>query len=195
MIRIKKNEPPDFLTTYISHNPTATYDSESFKPFYSKLREELVKEQKGLCAYCCSEISVEKSHNEHIEPRHMKNGVSSRKSLDYNNIVASCNSNSTCGRNKCNKYDESKFVSPLQEDCEEKFSYDPDGHMNGDEYTISLLNLNSYELKRARMAVYKIISNMSTEDIRMSYCSNEESYQPFSNVIFWYLKEEGERNN
>ena len=189
MIHIQKNNTPDFLADFVAKNPTANYDSDSFKPFYFPLREELVKEQKGLCAYCCSRITTETSHNEHIEPRNMKNGTKSRKSLDYNNIVASCNTSSTCGSHKENEYDESRFILPLDEGCEDRFSYDPDGYMNGDEYKISLLGLNSYKLKRARKSIYKTILTMSEGDIRLIYCSDKEQYWPYSNVIFWFLKE------
>ncbi len=189
MIHIQKKEEPEFLTEYKQKNPSATYDTDSFKAYHSLLREKLVKEQKGLCAYCCSKITTETSHNEHIEPRHMKNGAASKRSLDYGNLVASCNSGSTCGIHKSNEYDPAKFVSPIDEECERAFSYDPDGYMNGDEYTISLLNLNSYELMRARNAVYKMLLKMKTDDIRLIYCSDDEQYFPYSNVIFWYLKE------
>lgn len=189
MIHIKKDGTPGFLADYVSKNPTANYDSDSFKPFYGRLREELVKEQKGLCAYCCARTTQETSHSEHIEPRNMKDGTKSRKSLDYNNIVASCNTLSTCGSHKGNEYDEKKFVSPLDEDCEERFSYDPDGYINGDEYTVSLLGLNSHELRMARKSIYKAIITMSDENIRLIYCSDKENYWPYSNVIFWFLKE------
>ena len=189
MIHIQKNETPEFLAEYAAKNPTATYDSDSFRPFYSQLREGLVKEQKGLCAYCCSRITPETSHNEHIEPRHMKDGTASRKSLDYHNIVASCNTSSTCGFHKENEYDEKKFVSPLNEECESRFSYDPDGYMHGDEYTISLLELNAYRLRMARKSIYKTLLSMSEEDIRLAFCSDEEMYWPYSNVIFRYLNE------
>ena len=85
MICIQKKKTPEFLAEYIAKNPTANYDSDSFKPFYHLLREGLVKEQKGLCAYCCSRITPETTHNEHIEPRNMKDGTISKRSLEYNN--------------------------------------------------------------------------------------------------------------
>ena len=159
MIYIRKNKVPDFFTIYKKKNPDAIYDSDSFREISPVLHEELVKEQRGLCAYCCSKIHVENSHNEHIEPRHMKDGTYSRKSLDYDNIVASCNKKNTCGNQKKDEYDAEKFISPLQEECEQVFSYDPDGYMRGDDYTISLLNLNSYELRSARKSVYRMIMN------------------------------------
>ena len=188
MIHIRKNKTPEFLVEYIRKNPSADYDNESFKEYYRPLREELIKEQKGLCAYCCSRITPERSHNEHIEPRHMQDGTKSKRSLDYRNIVASCNNNATCGKHKDNIYDEKRFVSPLQDNCTELFSYDPSGNIYGDEYTISLLNLNSFDLRQARKSVYKSILYMTEEEIRLGYCSNIEIFEPFSNVVFWYLK-------
>ncbi len=112
MIYIEKAEEPEWLTQYKIDNPQTDYDSESFAPFRGQLRKQLVQEQHGLCAYCCGRITEEKSHNEHIEPRHPKQGVSNR-SLDYRNIVASCNREYTCGTKKENVYDEKCFVSPL----------------------------------------------------------------------------------
>ena len=144
MIYIKKNTEPEWLTEYKRRNPTATYDSESFLGYREKLRKELVSEQHNLCAYCCCKISDDKAHNEHIEPRHPRQG-SSTKSLDYSNIVASCNNADRCGAKKGNDYEVSKFISPLNPKCEETFIYYPDGVMEGNKYTINLLNLNSYE--------------------------------------------------
>ncbi|MBQ7562535.1 MAG: hypothetical protein IJT16_00945 [Lachnospiraceae bacterium] len=189
MLFIQKLEEPTFLTSYIKKHPTANYESESFRPFYHVLKSTLIKEQKGLCAYCCGPISMDNSHNEHIEPQHQKDGTYSRRSLDYDNIVASCNSASTCGSRKGNNYDEQRFVSPLQKGCEQRFSYDPDGYIRGDEYTISLLNLNSYRLRQARKAVFKMIMNMRNDDIRSAFCCDQEQYWPYSNVISWYLRE------
>ncbi|MBE5965286.1 MAG: hypothetical protein E7252_10290 [Lachnospira sp.] len=112
--------------------------------------------------------------------------------MDYNNIVASCYGfagDETCGAKKENEYDETRFVSPLDSECEANFSYNPNGHMEGDEYTIELLNLNSYKLKQAREAVYRTIMYMDKKDIELIYCDYEnESLQPFINVIRWYLK-------
>ena len=69
MIYIHKGEEPEFLGEFKRKNPDKNYDSKEFHTWIYPLREKLCEEQKGLCAYCCSRISVEKSHNEHIEPR------------------------------------------------------------------------------------------------------------------------------
>lgn len=166
MIYIKKNTEPEWLTEYKRRNPTATYDSESFSGYREQLRKELVKEQHNLCAYCCCQISDDKAHNEHIEPRNPRNG-SSTKTLDYSNIVASCNNADRCGAKKGNDYEVSEFISPLNPECEDTFIYYPDGEMEGNDYTIGLLNLNSYELKEARKAVYHTLSKLDKGTIEM----------------------------
>lgn len=187
MIYIEKNEEPAWLAEYKKHYPTATYDSESFAGHKEQLRDELVLEQRSLCAYCCSRISNEKAHNEHIEPRHPKIGTSLR-SLDYSNIVASCNNKSTCGNKKKNEYDSECFVSPLNPMCEDVFTYYPDGVMEGDPYTIDLLNLNTYELKEARKAVYRTIKDLDKETIELIYCREEGALPAYYNVIRWFIK-------
>lgn len=187
MIYIKKNTEPEWLTEYKRRNPTATYDSESFSGFREQLRKELVKEQHNLCAYCCCQISDDKAHNEHIEPRNPRKG-SSTKTLDYSNIVASCNNADRCGAKKGNDYEVSEFISPLNPECEDTFIYYPDGEMEGNDYTIGLLNLNSYELKEARKAVYHTLSKLDKSAIEMIYCQDDENLSPFHNVIKWVVK-------
>ena len=187
MIYIKKNIEPEWLTEYKKRNPADTYDSDSFLCYKEQLRKELVKEQHNLCAYCCCQINSDKAHNEHIEPRNPRKG-SSNKTLDYSNIVASCNTPDRCGTKKGNDYDASKFISPLNPECEDTFIYYPDGKMKGNDYTIGLLNLNSYELKEARKAVYRTLSKIDRSEIEMIYCQDDENLFPFYNVIKWVVK-------
>lgn len=191
MLHIHKEKEPKFLTDFKKKYPRKDYDSDEFSEYRSQLNSILVKEQKGLCAYCCGKITEEKSHNEHIEPRHPQGGVSKR-SLDYTNIVASCNNSQTCGIKKDNKYDEKKFISPLSEECEDKFTYYPDGIIDGDDYTIGLLNLNSYELQNARKSIYKVLQNLDKDIIQQCYMNeDDEEYQAYYNVIKWYWKTYG----
>ena len=189
MIYIQKNEEPKWLSLYKKNNPTATYDTESFNSLKNELRKELLKEQHYLCAYCCSRIGIENSHNEHIEPRNPKDGIS-RKSLAYSNIIASCNNTNTCGRRKKNEYNPEKFISPLNPKCEDIFTYYPDGIVEGDQYTIDLLNLNAYELREARKAVYRTIMalDLDIETIELIYSKNSEQLQSYYNVIKWFIK-------
>lgn len=186
MIYIEKGKEPDFLSDFKRKNPKKTYESEEFRELRSPLNDVLRKEQKGLCAYCCARIANRNAHNEHIEPQH-PGMYKSIHSLDYKNIVASCNNTRTCGNKKGNKYDKEKFVSPLDKNCETKFTYYPDGEMDGDPYTIDLLNLNAYELKNARKSIYKSLDGLDKHAISLIYLDEEEEEnQPFLNVIKWY---------
>ena len=60
MLYIQKGEEPEFLTEFKRKNPAKQYDSKEFKSWIPILRDVLCNEQKGLCAYCCSKISVDK---------------------------------------------------------------------------------------------------------------------------------------
>ena len=152
---------------------------------------QLINEQKYLCAYCCGRIDIKHSHNEHIEPQNPGKYIS-RRSLDYTNIVASCmgfKGGKTCGLHKGNDYDPAQFISPLQPDCEAAFKYYPDGTIGGDSYTIDLLNLNFYELKNARKAVYRLLQSMDIETIKAVFLQESgEMKEPFTNVIQWYTQ-------
>ena len=89
---------------------------------------------------------------------------------------------------KENKYDSDKFVSPLEQECEKKFTYYGNGTIVGDEYTINLLNLNDYELREARKAVYQQLQHLDKETIKLVYMNEQdEEYQPYYNVIKWYV--------
>lgn len=186
MLYIQKGKEPQFLTDFKKKYPKKDYDSNEFSEYRLKLRKQLVEEQKGLCAYCCGRITKEKSHNEHIEPRH-PGKFASQKSLEYTNLVASCDNPKTCGKKKGNSYDESKFVSPLDSQCEEKFTYYADGTIVGDDYTIDLLNLNAYELQNARKSVISSLQGLDKDTIRECYMNeDEQEYSPYYNVIKWY---------
>ncbi|MCI5602697.1 MAG: hypothetical protein SOV90_10065 [Lachnospiraceae bacterium] len=87
-----------------------------------------------------------------------------------------------------NEYDSEKFISPLNPKCEDIFTYYPDGIVEGDQYTIDLLNLNAYELREARKAVYKTIMNLDIETIELIYSKNNEQLPPYYNVIKWFIK-------
>ena len=107
--------------------------------------------------------------------------------MDYTNIVASCNNSDTCGNKKGNSYDAEKFVSPLDEDCESKFTYYADGKIVGDTYTIDLLNLNAYELRNARKSVFRELQYLDKDTIETCYMNtDDDEYQPYYNVIKWY---------
>ncbi|WP_405739190.1 hypothetical protein, partial [Anaerovibrio slackiae] len=62
------------------------------------------------------------------------------------------------------------------------------GVIDGDDYTIELLNLNSYRLKRAREAIYTTIQELDEETIRLIYQDDGDKLSPFINVVKWYIR-------
>lgn len=141
------------------HGRKANYDDLGEESELKRaVKDELILEQYGLCCYCCKEIRHDKSHIEHFRPQVVFNG----KTVDYNNLHASCNGNKGkndhCGHKKGNWFDERLTVSPLEENCEFLFEY----NFNGDiisanenqraKETIDKLGLNQYALQTARAA-------------------------------------------
>lgn len=167
MRKIIKEPEPEFWRDFKKKYPKKTYNdlgkSEEGKELRKKIRDFMIKNQRGLCCYCCKSIASDNSHNEHIKPR----SVFPELSMEYQNIVVSCNTPSgkepSCGHAKCNKYNENLFVSPLDDDCESHFKYKNcgkdgiriEGKTPKGEYTEILLNLNSYDLRQARRALLK----------------------------------------
>lgn len=172
MKRITKANTPEFWEEFLKRNPHIHYDdlenSQEGKNFRRKMTEFLLEEQKYLCAYCCSKIDKENAHNEHIRPQ----SCFPKDCMDYYNLLASCMTKETCGRQKKGKYDNSKFVSPLDDDCEKHFGFTQDAQIvpktKKGRYTIELLNLNAYSLTEKRKATFMEVSK-AAEDLGKQY--------------------------
>lgn len=193
MIKIIKGAEPEDWKAFKKKNPRLNYrqlnDSEKGKEVRRSLREQLLKEQKCVCCYCCKRINLDNSLNEHIRPEDFY----PKETMDYANIIVSCSDDKkTCGPKKDNNYDEKLFVSPLEEDCEKHFSFAPDGEIIGEtdrgEYTIKLLGLDSYKLKRARAAVYQVCQCYDEETVRWYSEVHEDGFEPFIDVIRYWGK-------
>ncbi len=138
----------------------------------SQLTALLGKEQYFLCAYSEIEILRDNStvgtHIEHVKPKSRY----PQQTFDYKNLVLSALSSEDLkstiaqrevfgGHHKKSHYDPTLFVSCLDNDCTDYFSYLSDGrvvpkdnddnlHRKKAEYTIKLLNLNSPYLVNKR---------------------------------------------
>ena len=175
MKRIIKGDAPDFWVSFIKKHPKVVYkDLEHVKggpEVRNQLRTHLSQEQGNVCGYCCSILSAPKSHNEHIKPEDSYQHLT----MDYNNIIVSCtqkhhSDNSSCGMEKDRNYDEVLFVSPLEDDCEKHFIFNPDGSIDSDtergQYTIDLLRLHeSKSLKANRRQQYNAVYNFCSTEV------------------------------
>ncbi len=105
-----------------------SYDSLQ-NPEKKDLHRALLKEQGFVCCYCGREIELGNSHIEHFRPQYAFESLE----LDYQNLHASCIRECDpemplhCGHHKGEWFNEELAISPLESDCESRFSYTLDG--------------------------------------------------------------------
>ena len=174
---IKETSPGDF-EQWKTDNPGKTFRDLLPGKIKTNLKKSLMKEQYGLCGYCCSTLTKDKSHIEHIIPH-----SSGKQQLDYTNLICSCNgyniNRETCGHKKDNDFIP---ISPTDVDCESHFKYSTSGKIlpsnssdTDAKQTIDTLNLNSYELVTARKTKIKLLL-LDTDDIRNDKTSYISKY-------------------
>lgn len=185
------------------YNRKPNYDNLSEDPEMKKvLKQALLGEQRYLCCYCCAAIDEKNSHIEHFRPK----GVNAYKGLqmDYQNLHACCmgehGDRKHCGHVKKDSFDETLMISPLSEDCEEKFKFTMGGEILPADsredaiYTIDILNLKDIRLQKARAEVMWMTMTSFVEPeerkerIESLSMRQEERMQPFSDVMLYQLK-------
>lgn len=186
MRKIEKTSEPIELAEFKKKKPKKIYDDLN-PELRMMIRQKLVVEQRYICAYCCRRIDSNNATNEHIKPR----SSYPQCSLDYDNLVASCQEKQTCDKHKEDKYDSDLFVSPLESNCQSHFRFHPNGEIEGlserGKYTIDLLNLNAYSLVTAR---HNLMKELDFADISyIEYLLNEdESRLPiFTDMIEYFM--------
>lgn len=148
MQKITKKEEPFELSQWKCQNPSGRYNELEGIIKYA-IRSACVSEQFGLCAFCCKRINPKKdsSHNAHLKSRHQF----PQYSLEWDNIVASCNTLESCG-----KYQDKNCppLSPLMEECESELQFSITGEVAGlterADSAIGIFNLNNPALINSR---------------------------------------------
>jgi uncharacterized protein (TIGR02646 family) len=139
--KITKGAEPDSLSKWKQKNKTATYPDLPHEERQS-VRAACIAEQFGLCAYCCQSITLDGSHNEHVEAQ---NRVHNR-TLDFTNIVASCGNRPHCGHGRGTQ---PLRLTPLMVECETELKFYLSGLVAGRtaraEEAIEVLNLGHTE--------------------------------------------------
>lgn len=166
---IKKGRPPQPLKCWIRENsgvPGAQYGTLGFPT--SATKEALLSEQGNLCAYAMVPIDGSTSHVEHIKPQVLSRSENApNETWNYANLLACYPGNNPDGTGhaqfgatkKGDAWEGDKFVSPLQESCENRFRFSSDGSVavNSTEdeaaaWTISALGLDCSVLGEWRQA-------------------------------------------
>jgi uncharacterized protein (TIGR02646 family) len=143
MRAIRKEIEPPLLKAWKRANPNKLYQDLPDE-IRRTIRQSALEEQFYLCAYCCQQIeNIDDCHNEHIEA---KKDLQPQRSLDFTNIVASCNTKNQCG----NAHQSQPLtLTPLMEECETELRFKISGRVEGLNdraiATIQVLNLGDDE--------------------------------------------------
>jgi uncharacterized protein (TIGR02646 family) len=137
----KEPEPPSLLS-WKQANPHGRYN-QLIEDIRRTIRQHSLEEQFYLCAYCCQRVQdIDACHNEHVEAQNLN----PRRTLDFTNIVASCNT-----RNQCGNAHKSQplTLTPLMAECETELQFKISGRVEGlsdrATTTIQVLNLGNHE--------------------------------------------------
>jgi len=196
---IKGEEPIEFKDWKKQANAQWT-------PSYDKLSgitkdavyEALKKEQGFICCYCERELTEDDYHIEHLNPQE-KGKINP---LDFSNMLCSCQRQLKkgeprhCGNSKDKWFEEESFISPLNPDCEKKFKYTIDGHIEPDNepdkaaiITIDKLKLGIDKLNKMREKAIEpfiddILSPQELNDFATEYLVKKNGrYNPFYTTI------------
>ncbi len=150
----------------------------------NEVKESLMKEQGYICCYCERRLIDDDSHIEHFNPQ-SNNAVDT---LDYINMLCSCQDQLKkgeprhCGISKDNWYDENRLISPLDSNCEGRFTYTADGKIQpADEFDAAA----SKTIEKLKLDIG--ILNDSRKKAIEPFLDDELNEQEVSRLVNGYL--------
>lgn len=179
MKKITKAEPPEELKKWRRDNAQTPqnlrYGLAEFP--HEEVLKALLKEQGNICAYTLKRVCPVSAHIEHLKPqttckaedkqRESNNTPALREDIAWQNMVACFPEPNPpappdYGAVKKDKWwNEGEFISPLHDDCEQRFQFTPDGKIatvkNDDKpaaTTIKMIGLDNSKLDELRHAAY-----------------------------------------
>jgi len=194
MFKIDKNEPNFFKKAKSKVKKTkissawSNLEIENIRP---KLREYiLLEEQNLLCAYCEKEID-DNPENSNIDHFKLKAGhLFPEKTLDYNNMLVSCNTKERCSKYKDKhiklKDEYNNIINPITENPDDFFDYLLTGKIIAidknlkAEFTMDIFQLNHQALIRQRKDIADTLEHIDL--------SLEEIYNEFGNEFHSFIK-------
>lgn len=170
----KHQEPRQFSAWKADQRRSRRLSWNRFRsPLKAEVHRSLLREQGYICCYCESRVQVNDSHIEHFRPRSTYPDLA----LDYENLHCSClqdlepSQPRHCGHEKGSWFDE-RLISPLQSDCEKRFSFTPRGEIyarsSSDlaaQMTIRKLSLDSRKLDRLRRAAVNALLDVPRREV------------------------------
>lgn len=170
--------------------PLPAFDAPAFQECKNRVREILAKNQFFQCAYCESPIENEpgRFHLDHMQPQR----EAPTRRFDITNLVASCQSNDTCGHRHKN-FAVPEGLNPYRVvDLHLAFRCDSMGELHSaklsdalQEFAFEKLNLNAAGLKTQRQ---KVISSLRAHTIASGSGSRKKLKKlSTSKTGFWSL--------
>ena len=194
MKRIIKGIEPVQFSTWKSGKKTSGHPEWKRVPPDIKniVHQSLLEEQGYICCYCERQIRESGSHTEHFRPKRFGD-----LQVDYANLLCSCERDLKagvpyhCGVLKDDWFDENLLVSPLTENCEDRFLFTGSGEIlprqDEDEAattTIARLGLNVEKLKAMRAKAIEALHDLSPAQIRQILANKvDDKYLPFHTTI------------
>ncbi|MDD4967962.1 MAG: TIGR02646 family protein [Paludibacter sp.] len=199
---IKSEEPIEFTEWKNQANAewTPSYDKLSGN-IKNAVYEALKKEQGFICCYCERELMEDDYHIEHLNPQ--EKGIVDP--LEYSNMLCSCQRQLKkgeprhCGNSKGKWFKEESFISPLSPECERKFKYTFDGHVESanemdyaasitiDKLRLGIDKLNKMREKAIEPFIDYVLSDQELIDFVSGYLiekvDNDGKYNPFYTTI------------
>ncbi len=137
------------------------------------VKKSLMQEQGYICCYCERRLDLDDSHIEHFNPQ----SDGEVDPLDYSNMLCSCQNRLKkgeprhCGNLKDDWFDFDLLISPLDPECETKFSFIADGRIKplepdaAADKTIEKLGLDKPKLNDLRKkAIEPFVDDVLNED-------------------------------
>ena len=195
----KKSEPASFTEWKRKQNNNNCSWSDfscsrsQYRDIYLGLREELIEQQEKMCCYC--EVALKEETDAHIE--HLKDQHNhSNDRYNFNNLLASCQHNDSCGHKKGVGYF-NNMVSPLDNNCQTQFTYTGTGKIlphdeddNSANTTIKVLGLNCKRLKDRRKNLIKTLQSADSGYLKQALNSCVEWYDGFYTVIDYMISKQ-----
>ena len=194
MFKIDKDEPNFFKKAKSKVKKpkiSSAWSSLEIENIRPKLREYiLLEEQNLLCAYCEREID-DNPENSNIDHFRLKAGhLFPEKTLDYNNMLVSCNTEGRCSKYKDKhiklKDEYNNIINPITENPDDFFDYLLTGKIIAidknpkAEFTMNIFQLNHQALIRQRKDIADTLEHMDL--------SLEEIYNEFGNEFHSFIK-------
>ena len=203
MFKISKKEPKYFASAKSKvklPKVKEAWSDKNISEIRARLRKDILeKEQNNLCIYCEKRISdnSKKSNIDHFKTRNLF----PEKSLDYDNLLVSCNVNERCSSLKDskksllkNRDDYENIIDPTIENPNDFFYYLLSGEIvpideNKAQFTIDIFNLNQQSLSDERKILADTLQYCPDLSLNEIFENFGYEYQSFIENIYLKLKE------